>query len=221
MKAQVQHLVFRSATTGSWLIVILVAAVLANSPLRSQDTRDLIPRVPPAKPIETQIGPAAEPSHVVLKFREGSYVRLRNQRFVIQGDESSGATAEADLSELEEVLSTARIPTDAIERLHTRPENELDAERRRAQRRSGRQLADLNLYYRISVPPGVDAAAFCDQLNSLPFVELATPAAAPSPSTIDIPLPTPNFRECRHITTPPRGASVRLIRRSYLVGTAR
>ena len=109
------------------------------------------------------------------------------------GDESSGAAAEVDLAELEEVLSSARIPTDAIERLHTRPESELDAERSLAQRRSGRQLADLNLYYKINVPPGVGVGAFCNQLNSLPFVELAAPAPTPSPSPVDIPPATPSF----------------------------
>ena len=83
----------------------------------------------PEKPTETRIGPTDQPYHVILKFREGSYVRLRDGRFVVDGDESSGAAAEVDLAELEEVLSTARIPTDAIERLHTRPESELDAER--------------------------------------------------------------------------------------------
>ena len=70
-----------------------------------------------------------------------------------------------------------------IERLFTRPEEELDAEREAAQLRSGRALADLNLYYRITLPAGVDAARFCDELNMLPFVELASPAPKPAPPT--------------------------------------
>jgi serine protease len=128
-----------------------------------------------------------------LKFREGSYVRLRDEGFVIEADQSSASAPDVDLSALEQILGAFRIPTDAIERLHTRPENELEAERKLAQRRSGQQLADLNLYYTFTVPPGVDVGELCDQLNSLPFVELATPAPKPAPLPIDIPPPTPDL----------------------------
>jgi serine protease len=185
--------IFGNRNRRSWFMVVTAAAFLANSPLRAQDANGLLPRTTPEKPVETTVAPGDAPHQVILKFREGSYVRLRNERFVIEGDQSSGAAAEVDLSELEEVLSASRIPTDAIERLHTRPESELDSERKLAQRRSGRQLADLNLYYKISVPPGVDVGALCYQLNSLPFVELATTAPRPAPPPVDIPPSTPDL----------------------------
>lgn len=190
----------------SSLAVVIVAAFVASSPLRAQDASGLIPRMVPEKPVETRITPAVEPGQVILKFREGSYVRWRDDRFVVEDGERTGAPAQVDLSELEEVLAGFGIPVDAIERLHTRPESELETERQVAQGRSGRQLADLNLYYKLSVPPGVDVGALCDQLNSLPIVELATPAPRPAPPPIDIPPPTPDFSGMQgYRAAPPEG----------------
>ena len=53
----------------------------------------------------------------------------------------------------------------------------------------------LNLYYRITLPAGVDAARFCDELNMLPFVELSSPAPKPAPPPRDISPPTPDFTQ--------------------------
>jgi hypothetical protein len=126
---------------------------------------------------------------------------------------------EVDLSELEEVLVDFGIPVDAIERLHTRPESELETERQVAQGRSGRQLADLNLYYKLSVPPGVDVGALCDQLNSLPIVELATPAPRPAPPPIDPPRQISRGR--KGIATHRPEVSALSIRRWSLAATVR
>ena len=189
----------------SWLVILSAAAFLASSSLRAQDANDLLPRVAPEKPVETRIMSSDDPNQIILKFREDSHVRLRDGRFVIEVDESSAAPADVDLSAVEAILGAFGIPTDAVERLHTRPESDLDTERKLAQRRSGRQLADLNLYYMVSVPPGTDAGALCYELNSLPFVELATPAPKPAPSPIDIPPPTPDFGRMQGYRDAPPG----------------
>jgi hypothetical protein len=180
-------------TEQPWLVVAAATAILTNSSLQAQEAADLIPRVVPEKPVETRVTPTDNPHQVILKFREGSAVRLQEQRFVVKDDARSAAGFEIDLMQLEEVLRDFRITADAIERLHTRSESALEAERAVAQRRSGRQLADLNLYYKLSVPSGVDVGALCDQLNALSFVELATPAPEPAPAPIDIPPTTPDF----------------------------
>jgi hypothetical protein len=73
-----------------------------------------------------------DPNQILLKFREDSYVRLRDGRFVIEADESSAAPADVDLSAVEAILGAFGISTNAVERLHTRPESELDTERKLA-----------------------------------------------------------------------------------------
>jgi serine protease len=174
-------------------VLSAAATILVGSPLRAQDADDLLPRAVPQKPAETRVAPGDDYSRVVLKFREGTYVRLRDDRLEVDAGESAAAPEAVDLSAFDSILADFGISSDAIEPLHTRPETELNAERTLAQRQSGRELADLNLYYTIDLPPGIDVGNFCDQLNSLPFVELATPTPKPALPPIDIPPPTPDF----------------------------
>jgi hypothetical protein len=143
------------------------------------------PRVPPAKPLRTTVGPGVSTDRVILKLREGTDVRLR----------AGGVAARSavDVSRLEAALASHGIAAARFERLFPRTEAELGVERERGRRRSGRELADLTLYYAATLPPGVDLGALCDALNALPFVELAYPAPRPEPPPVDIAPPTPDF----------------------------
>src|SRR4051812_43143451 len=91
---------------------------------------------------------------VVVKFKEGRRVRLSSGRLVGVTTGEAQAFAAA--------LRAERVPSSAMRRLHARPESELDQERAAAQRESGRSLADLNLYYVIKLPAGVNAAALAN-----------------------------------------------------------
>lgn len=70
-----------------------------------------------------------------VKFQEGTSIRLRGGRLVSLGND--------DLSALDAVLVGR--PGARFERLFSRPEAALDAERRRAQARGRGRTADLNL----------------------------------------------------------------------------
>jgi hypothetical protein len=124
-------------------------------------------------------------SRVIVKFREGSRVRLRGGQLI--------APRSADLASIANVLRNAGIPQRAIRRLHGPSEEELDTARAEAQRDSGRQLADLNLYFIIDLPPDVHAAEFADRLNRLAIVEVAEPQLKPTPLPVDIAPATPDF----------------------------
>jgi hypothetical protein len=108
---------------------------------------------------------------IQVKFRDGTAVRLRNDQLVSRGG--------ADLSDLQAVLS--RYPGLRIERLFTRPEEDLEQERVRAEAATGRQQPDLNLYYRLLLPAGADAEALLSDLNALPIVEVAYAEPLPQP----------------------------------------
>ena len=166
------------ATAGR--LFLAAAAIAIAAPQASA----LTPRTAPAKPSKTVLRAGDDPRRIELKLAEGTAARL------------SGGTLRSpsvDLSALESTLSRNRIPSHEVQRLFSRPEAELDAERSSGQVRSGRALADLNLYYSVKVPNGVDAAALCDELNALPYVELATPAPVPAPPPVDIAPPTPDY----------------------------
>ena len=91
------------------------------------------------------------------------------------------------------LLEEYAVDLTAIDRLFSRPEADLDFDRAQALARTGRRLADLNLYYRIRLPDRTDVARLCDALNALPFIELATPARIPAPPPADIPPKTPDY----------------------------
>ncbi|MEE8556300.1 MAG: S8 family serine peptidase [Myxococcota bacterium] len=146
-------------------------------------TADPVPRPVPAKPPRTITGSGDLPDQIVLKLHEGTHARLRAGRWL---GNLNGPALEASLRAL-------GIDPGGVRRLFARPEEELDAERHTAQRRSGRDLADLNLYYHLSLPPGSALGPSCDSLNALEFVELAAPVPRPAPLPIDIAPLTPDL----------------------------
>jgi serine protease len=131
------------------------------------------PRIPAEKPARTRLGPGDDPTRIVVKFAEGSPLRTR--------------------ARAERALRAAGVPLRAIRRVFPLDEREVDRLRERGQRRSARALADLNLYFELALPRGVDAAALADALNAMRDVELALPARQPAPPPADLAPPTPSF----------------------------
>jgi hypothetical protein len=113
-----------------------------------------------------------------VKFAKGSGVRLRNGKFA--------TLANADLSDVRAVLQ--QFPGIQIERLFSRPELVLAQEKQRIEAKTGQNLPDLNLWYRLILPPGSNAEALVAALNTIPIVEVAyiEPQPAPPPAS-------PNF----------------------------
>jgi hypothetical protein len=85
------------------------------------------------------------------------------------------------------------VPGGRAERLVSQSAAELTADRERAEARSGRRLADLDLWYRVTVPTGADAASLVDRLNGLDAVEVAYAEPLPPPPPV-----TPNFVAKQH-----------------------
>lgn len=123
-----------------------------------------------------QLRALPQTNQVVVKFREGEKVRLDGQRL------SGMRSGQASL--LTNVLSQAGVSEAAMKPLHVAPPAELEREKDAAQRRSGRQLADLSLYFVIDLPPGASAAELANNLNALSFVEFARPALRPAPPPV-------------------------------------
>ena len=171
---------------------------------------ELLPRVPPPKPAQTIVGEMHEPSAVVVKFAEGTDVRFNANP---DGSSIPFTMAPRHAEALEDVLRSHAVSPEAIERLFTRSEDELDAERREAEQLSGRKLADLNLYYRVKLLESADTAGFCDALNALLFIELAQPVPRPAPPPAlpapppptDIPPKTPDFSSMQQYRGSTRG----------------
>ena len=194
------------ASTAHWrgriaMLTALLVLMAATSPTLGDEHRR---RVPPQKPVQTIVGEMHEPGEVVVKFAEGTYVRLN-----AKPDSSSipfTLASQDHAAKLQHVLQAHEVSLGDFEPLFARSAEILDAERKEAEELSGRKLANLNLYFRVKVPESGDTAEFCDALNKLQFIELAQPVPRPAPPPAmpapppprDIPPKTPDFSSIQH-----------------------
>lgn len=157
------------------------------------------------KPAKTTIGTGVQPDLVVLKFQEGTHIRLRGthlsfEEAALSLDEEQRAkrrnldrnTVKRQLADLNRMLTQdARLH---VERLFTRPENDLDKEKQEGERAIHEELADLNLFYYVRIkdatPDGT--AQLIDHLNALNIVEIAY-AEPVIELAADIAPATPNY----------------------------
>ncbi|MBN1356080.1 S8 family serine peptidase [bacterium] len=114
---------------------------------------------------------------LVVKFVEGSGVRLRAGRLISRTD--------ADMSEISDMI--AAYPDTRIARLFQRPEELYEMEKRSGERMTGRELADLNLYYAFGPATRQAATEILNALNRLDIVEVAYPEPVPEPAWLPIP----------------------------------
>ncbi len=155
------------------------------------------PRVIAPKPAATVLRASDSREALILKFTEGTRVRLRGRSF---------SAVRSDLTAVHSTLSRAGVDMSQVGRLFTLPESSLDEMRERGLARSTRSLADLNLYYRIIDLGNVDLEALCDQLNALDIVESAVPEPVPVELPVDIPPVTPFLVSFQHYRdSPPEG----------------
>jgi serine protease len=142
----------------------------------------LQPRFPPSKPRSIRV-PArgVRRDVVIVKLAEGSEIRLRGRDFhSLQSSPSE--SFKVSLLRLNELAHRPKIRH--VRRYFSRPEAELDTERRNGEHRSRRQLADLNLYYTIQLDSGSDPGPVLADLNALPIVEIAYLEPVPEPAAI-------------------------------------
>ncbi|MFP3967253.1 S8 family serine peptidase [Actinomadura fulvescens] len=96
-----------------------------------------------------------------VKFFSDRVVRVRAHKPVARND--------AEASAIERTL--ARYPGASMRPLVPLPENRLAAEREKLEKRTGRRLPDMNSWFTITVPQGIEK--LLDDLNALPSVEIA------------------------------------------------
>src|SRR5262245_51262837 len=168
----------------SLAIAVLALATWASFEAWAQQPA-LQPRAVPQKPTLKELQSIAASNEVIVKFREGSGIRYRGGQLASQATEDTAA--------FEFALRQLGISPTVMQRVFERPEAELDREREQGQRRSGKVLADLNLYYVIPLPARASAADVAHALNALAIVEHAEPARQPAPPPADIPPTTPDF----------------------------
>lgn len=221
------------------LLAISIAACSADDPAAEEDPGEelaaLAPRGLPDKATYGRMDPDAAVERIVVKFHEGTRVRLRAGALEARPEERSARERRAlgrigvddaallrDLSRVQAMLGGSLRPVFAD------GEAELAARRRAGESATGRELADLSLY--IESPPAGrrfgDVAELVASLNALDSVEIAYAQPTPVPAQVDLPETTPDFEveqgyldgapggiDARHAWTVPggNGAGVRIV----------
>ncbi|MCF7809962.1 S8 family serine peptidase [bacterium] len=144
----------------------------------------LKPRWIPPKPEHTVLDDNCYKYCITIKFIENSSVRLRDDRLVSLNG--------SDLKPFYRVFNSYKIKN--FKRLFSRSEHLLDAERETGQQRSGKQLGDLNNYYRVELDSSENPEAFIDDLNRLDIIEI-TYANPKYVECDDIPPETPDYSD--------------------------
>lgn len=157
----------------------------------------LQPRLAADKRAQRELPAGTPVERLIVKFQEGSRVRLRegalvslsaerseSEQALLKGRGLTEAQLNRDVKSVQSLLERAPRLT-APRRLFTEDESSLEARKASGEAQSGQQLADLNLYYEVPLLPRTraeDVAALVADLNALDSVEVAyaQPPAEPA-----------------------------------------
>lgn len=170
----------------------------------TQGLRERRPRVAHGKPRSATVPAVARKDELIVKLVEGPRVRLSDRSFVLTDDDPERVrrlrrvslnprTERSALDALGRMLRSE--PGVSVRRLfHERPESELEAEQADGESASGEELADLNLYFRVTVPESRSEAVLRALLASdVVETAYATPIPESAFPTFDVPPTTPNL----------------------------
>jgi serine protease len=134
----------------------------------------------PQKPFKTILSVFDDRNLIEVKFIDDIEIAIEtsNQPFDKKGEYLKSTDALSFIRSIADAGGTWR-------RLTTGFEDRIESMRRTAEQNSNRAIANLNNYFILSVPQGINTEEWIDQLNTLEEVELASPRHLPPP------LPTP------------------------------
>lgn len=133
--------------------------------------------MPPTGNDEALSQPISKIQKIDIKFKNGSTIRLHDDKFV--------STSGENLSGLQTILNS--VPGIKIERLLSQSEESIANQKKSLESKTTKELPDLNLFYILTLPKEVNAQNLIIRLKSLPLVEDAyiAPEPAPLPAQID------------------------------------
>jgi hypothetical protein len=153
------------------------SAIIAAPALAQQNPQA---PVPGAIPNVSQM-PAPAPNRVVIKFREGFQISLKDGLLI--------DTATTQVDKVQKVLRQLGITAPPRRMFGGMSEAQINAQHEEAQKNAGRPIANLNLYFVVTLPPNVNAADVANKLKALPNIESAEPG--PTPHVPPTPAPPP------------------------------
>ncbi|MBU8898126.1 peptidase S8 [Corallococcus sp. H22C18031201] len=193
----------KSVASRRLMMALAMSLALPAAAADTRGTGELAPRLLPRKGLHDLRADVAIP-RVVVKFHEGTHVRVRDgrlsqfaaERSAREGNQltARGLSAFQVQSDVDALVRLAGDEPRALgmDRLFKAEERLLDARRSEGELRGGQELADLNLYVELPMRAGTtfaDVQALVARLDALPSVETAyaepvtEPAALTGPTT--------------------------------------
>jgi serine protease len=192
----------RSVQLGGVMRGLSMALALGVAAPAVAGAQELEPRVLPKKGVAASQRRDVQVSRIVIKFHEGTHVRLRGSSLSVDVAERS----EQERSKLSALrLDDARLSSDLeivhkavsresragrLARLFTADERTLTANKATAELRGGREMADLNLYMEVPLAEGTtasDVTKLVAELDALPSVETAYAEPLAEPAAVSLP----------------------------------
>ena len=163
-----------------------VAAPAAPVPGAAAAPAGLAPRRPVEASVYQQLPSETEVVRIVVKFHEGTRVRLRGGTLAAlqHGSREQAAMAargltnarlQADLAAVQAAVAQESLAR-GLDRLFKQDEALLAQRRSAGEAASGRELADLDLYFEIPLAGGTthgEVAGLLERLNKIPSIEVA------------------------------------------------
>lgn len=169
------------------LLLFILAAAGQTATIKLESSQPIADnlelRTLPEKPTRVNISEQANISRVVVKFKDGSDIRLDGNEFISKANKS-------DLSHVRTVFEDFR--QNSKRPLINKPEQFLSDLKSSLEISSGYQLVDFNLYYTIDVSGPAEAEKLVNLLNRLEIVEIAYAEPVPEVAE-DVDPPTPNY----------------------------
>jgi len=160
------------------LMLFIIAVAFLAATVATAD--GLTPRPLPFKPAKAEIPPGYDHRHINVKFLDDLDIGLTPDGLPLErGGGALGSTQAL------EILRAIDRDGGRWLRMTGQAETKMDEMRRTAQKTMGREIADLNNYFILSVPEKVRTENWIDKLNSLSEVEIARP----HPLAMNLPLP--------------------------------
>ncbi len=178
------QILLRRGGAAALIIAIACALTLDASGQRAENQKgkgpELTPRKLADKSQRNRMGAWADQSRIEVKFADGTRFDVNPAGMLIERPQKGMRNQES-----REVLQSIEVSGGRWHRLATLSEEKMDELRGNAQRKLGEQVADMNSYFILTIPEGIDAEQWLDMLNELPEVEIAQPVPLPAP----MPLP--------------------------------
>jgi serine protease len=178
------QVLLRRGSAAALIVALLCCLSIDASGQRAENQKgkgpELTPRTLAEKSKRNKVGPGSDKTRIEVKFVDGLRFDVNPRGMLLERPQRGLKGPQS-----RETLMSIDREGGVWHRMITIPEERMDEMRGNAERKLGKEVADMNSYFILTVPEGIETERWLDLLNELPDVEIAQPMPLPAP----MPLP--------------------------------